>query len=218
VLLIVVSVAVFVSAYSHAGHKQAVIAVALPVEAGQQITAQDLTAVQVSPGGGLSTIPASDAGQVVGRRASVVLVPGGLLVPGDLAKGAPPAHGLAIVGVSLGPGQMPADGVFPGESVAVVATAQDGSPYSGTNGSASGLPAPETTNPLGGSPEGLLGTTPGLVIVPDATVVASGPVPSASSGSDTTSVSLQVPAQLAPQVAANSAAKQVALVVEAPAS
>ena len=98
-----------------------VLAVARPVAAGQVVAASDLRVVRAPSIGGVSPLPATDEGQVVGRPAAVSLVPGTLLVQADLGSGSLVGTGQAVVGVALKPGQMP--GVLrSGDRVLVVDT------------------------------------------------------------------------------------------------
>ncbi len=193
VLLVALCGAVFTSLYLRAGHLVPVLAVVRPLARGQRVTASDLTVVRVAAARGLRLVPQTDESTVAGQRAAVALEPGSLLTPLDVTSASPLAPGMAMVGVSLKPGQLPGQGVAPGARVEVIAT-----------------PA------AGGS-----GTTPGSSGVPTALTgsvrVVGVQQPPAGSGSNVVVVSLDVPSVLAPAVVAASAAGQAALVVVAPA-
>lgn len=66
-----------------------VLAVAKPVAAGQALSASDLRVVRLSEAAGLSPVTAASEASVLGRPAAVALVPGALLVSGEV--GAPPS-------------------------------------------------------------------------------------------------------------------------------
>jgi hypothetical protein len=205
-VLLVACMALFVSSYAKASHQVAVLAVAKIVAPGAVITPDDLTVVHISATGPIAPIAATDANQVVGRRAAVGLVPGGLLTPSDLSRATAVPAGDAVVGVQAKSSQLPAEGVSPGETVDVVLT---GIP---------GAPAIAAATPVGGQSGGVSQASGpvGAVLAPQVTVVAVGPGPSASS--DATVVSLVVPIAVAPLIATASAAGQVALVAVSPAS
>ena len=203
--LIATCTAGFTSVYLRAGHQVGVLAVARPVAQGATITSDDVVVARLSFSAPLAPIGASDVDEVVGHAAAVALVPGTLLTRADLSTGSPPASGEAVVGVAAKPGQLPAGGVVPGETVDVVLT--------GSPGATDVVPLSNgTTDPNSGG-----ATSPGTMLLADAVVsdVAASP---ASSGSDTTVVSLVVPSAEAGAVASASAAGQAALVVVSPRS
>ncbi|MHB8328478.1 MAG: SAF domain-containing protein [Acidimicrobiales bacterium] len=200
--------ALFVSAYLKAGHQVSVLAVARAVPEGAVLHTTDLAVARISASRGILPIPVADAAAVVGRRAAVSLVPGGLLTLGDLSDAPTLPEGEAIVGVAAKSSQLPASGVVPGETVDVVLTGLPGSPAVIVGGSASSTPSSS------GSVQSLLPTLAGTVLAPDVTVAGVGL--QTSTNTDTTNVSLLVPLALAPVVASASAAGQVALVVVAP--
>lgn len=204
-VLLVACMALFVSSYAKASHQTAVLAVAKTVAPGAIITTDDLTIVRIAATGPVAPIAAADANEVVGRRAAVGLVPGGLLTVSDLAKGPVVPTGDAVVGVEVKPSQLPAQGVSPGETVDVVLT---GIP---------GAPAITATTPVSGQSanESQASGPVGTVLAPEVTVVAVGAGPSANS--EATDVSVLVPVAVAPLIATASAAGQAALVAVSPA-
>src|SRR5581483_7392665 len=107
--LIVAFSLAFAVSFSRAGDRQAVLAVARPVAAGQVITAADVTEVRISADPGLHPVPASDRSRIVGRTAGVALTPGTLVTPAQVASGPSVPAGQAVVGAALKPGQFPPD-------------------------------------------------------------------------------------------------------------
>lgn len=203
VALIAVCISAFTSAYLHAGRQVSVLAVADPVAQGQTISASDLKVVKLSLSAGIQAVSASSAGSVIGRQAATSLIAGSLLAPGELVGAVTPPPGKAIVGVALKPGQLPAAGVSPGQTVDVVMTGPPDAQDTTTNSSTSVGQAVE--GPVSG---------PGTILAPDVLVTAVAP-PVTSSGNDTFVVSLMVPRAFAPIVASASAAGQAALAIVA---
>jgi len=84
VLLLVLGAALSGLALLSATRTSAYLAVGRPVQVGSQITAADLTTVELSGGQGLSAIPASQINSVIGRHAAVTLYPGTLIAAEQL--------------------------------------------------------------------------------------------------------------------------------------
>jgi hypothetical protein len=126
-VLLVAAVCALVLAEGRAragGSREAVLALARPVAAGQVITASDLRVVGISVAGPVSVIPAARRAQVTGRTATASLPAGSLLAAGDV--GAPsPGRGQAWLGVALKPGRYP-PGLSPGQHVGVLAAPAPG--------------------------------------------------------------------------------------------
>ncbi len=118
VLLIVGLAALGGYFYSTAGQKTPVVVVVNPVSAGHQVAATDLSTIDVA--GGVVAIAGADLPTVVGETATIDLLPNMLLQRSMLT--AEPALGAdeAQVGVALKIGQMPADGLLPGDTVQVL--------------------------------------------------------------------------------------------------
>jgi hypothetical protein len=127
--------------------------------------------------------PAADINAVVGRTALMGLVPGQVMLPAMFGTSNALQPGKAQVGMLIKGGGLPADGLVPGDTVEVVQ-----------------LPP---ASPVAGQP-----TTP-QVLVPAAQVFSAH---ADSAGSDSTLVTVVVPAASAPTVAAAAAAGLVALV------
>jgi len=98
-----------------------VIGVVRDVPIGQKITEEDLREVSIAGGSGLQSISADDAATVIGRTASVQLIGGSLLNPGQLADGPSLPEGTVIAGAVLKGGQYPV-GLSIGDTVDVVET------------------------------------------------------------------------------------------------
>lgn len=178
--------ALFVLLYASAGSRHPYLAVARPLSAGETITAADLRIARVQADPALSPIPADESSAVVGRRASVALMPGTLLTPGDLASGPLLGANEASVGLNLKPGQVP-NNLAPGASVVVIDTAAPGQ-------------TPGTTS----------AGSPATVLVSQATVL-SVTEPTATSANGDTEVTVMVPADLAAEVAAAASAGDIAV-------
>jgi hypothetical protein len=185
-VLVVACALLFAEGWLRAGDRQPVLALAQPVTAGQQITAADLEVVRVSAAGPVSLVPASQQAEVTGSTAAASLPAGTLLAGGDIGA-PPPARGQVRLGVALKPGQYPPD-LSAGQDVDVLAT-----PASGTTSSSPGSGGAGAALPVGEA------------------VVLSVSAASASGATGETVVELQVPQDAMPQVAAASAAGQLAL-------
>ena len=110
---------VFATMNAGSDHRRMVLVVRRPVPVGNPVTAADLTAVKLVPAKGVAFMAAAEEARVVGRPAAVPLVPGGLLVAGQLGSPVGLADGQAAVGLLLEPGRFP-PGLHGGDHVAVV--------------------------------------------------------------------------------------------------
>jgi hypothetical protein len=109
-----------------------VLAVAVPVPAGQPVSASDLRVVRVSPAAGLQPVAAGAEATMVGRPAAVALVPGTLLTGADVGAPSAAAAGTAVVAMALKAGAY-SPSLGPGDQVEVVPVATS------TSGAASPL-------------------------------------------------------------------------------
>ncbi|GAB2847232.1 hypothetical protein GCM10022221_53240 [Actinocorallia aurea] len=109
-----------VSAYLvvQSGQRVSAIAVDKPVAAGQLIPEDALKSVAVSDTG-LSFIKWSERMKVAGTYAAVPLVPGTLLNNQMITQDADAAKGRLFVGLALKPNQYPAEGISPGDTLAL---------------------------------------------------------------------------------------------------
>ncbi|MFG3702049.1 SAF domain-containing protein [Micromonospora sp. NPDC047620] len=98
------------------------LAVARPVEVGRQISADDLVPVQVAGGQGLSPVPAGRLDEVLGKRAAVSLTPGTLLTMAQLTDDPLLGPGQQQLALGLGPAEVPARELHPGDKVLLVST------------------------------------------------------------------------------------------------
>jgi len=171
--------------YSTAGSKEPVVVLTAPVAVGQVIDRSDLSTVDVA--GDITAIAGANLESVIGQRAAVALLPGTLLQRSMVTDADPIPAGMAQVGVAVKGGQLPADGLTPGDGVQVLRL-----------------------------PGQVAGNDPGkpTIIVKVATVFAAHP-DEVQPG--TTLLTLLVPADVAPAVAAASAVGAAA-VVKVPAS
>ena len=119
VALVVGFAAIGAYLYTAAGAKTAVVVVVREVPEGRQIVRADLSTVAVA--GGVTAIAGSGLESVVGQTAAVRLLPNMLLQRSMVTSGAVLAATEAQVGVVVKPGQIPADGLRPGDVVEVVA-------------------------------------------------------------------------------------------------
>lgn len=101
------------------------LAVAGDVDRGDVITESDISVVHIASEGGFTHLGQSDLGRVVGQTALVDLRAGTLLTTDVVAEGAVLEEGQGIVGLLLDPGQYPASGITPGDTVHVVRSATD---------------------------------------------------------------------------------------------
>ncbi len=122
VLLVVIGALASAWAYTSLGNAQEVVAVRVDIARGQVITADSLQVVRVGVDPALKTVPASEAGALVGKRAAVDLKAGQLLVPGVVATDVYPRTGKSAVGLSLSAAQMPSEPLAVGDKVRIVGT------------------------------------------------------------------------------------------------
>jgi hypothetical protein len=187
--------ALFAVLYVHSTRLVSDIAMTRQVTQGQIIEGSDLRQVDVALSGGVSAVPVSDAGQVIGKPAAVTLPAGSLLSPSDIGGSPTLPSGQAVVGMDLKPGMLPASGVQPGESVLVVLTEPAGTPVTQGVSTQSGKP-------------GRSGQSDDVTA---ATVVGVDTSPGDSGAGDVV-VSVQVPLTTAALVAGWSSAGQASLV------
>lgn len=104
--------------YQQAGAKTPVVVVTADVPEGHTIQRSDLTTVSVA--GGITAIGGGNIETVVGQTARIHLLPNTVLQRSMVTAAAPLAAGQAQVGVAVKSGQIPADGLQPGDTVQVV--------------------------------------------------------------------------------------------------
>lgn len=101
------------------GDRESVVTVVNPVPAGAQVERGDLGLVDIAVDG-IPTVPASQLPSLVGQYATVPLISGTVLSPIALSPEAIPGPGQAVVGLQLGGGQLPSDGLRSGDVLRVV--------------------------------------------------------------------------------------------------
>lgn len=147
---------------------EAVIAARTTIPRGAVITADDLTTAQISGDNTLKVVPADDIDELVGKRAALDIVAGGLLTPEMATEDNMPPQGQSIVGISLTPAQVPALTPRSGDKVRLVATTGEGGETS------SSTPLTTSAEVLDSSTDDVSGNTVVNVLVPyaDAAVLA----------------------------------------------
>jgi len=166
--------------YSSAGSKTPVVEVVRQVQVGQALQRADLTTIDVS--GPVTAFGGGRLEELVGQRAAVTLVPHTLLQKAMVAQGQTLQTGQAQVGAAVTSGQIPADGLEPGDVVRVLR-----------------LPNKDAAGTAG----------PASVLAARATVFSSVPDPTTNGA---TLLTLVVPDANSNQIAAASGAGLVALV------
>lgn len=105
--------------YLRAGAKTPVVVVTRDVPAGHTLTRADLSTVAIS--GDVPAVAGSGLDRIVGRTATVHLLPGTVLQLAMVTTTPPLSAAQAAIGLALRSGRLPADGLVPGDVVAVVA-------------------------------------------------------------------------------------------------
>jgi hypothetical protein len=98
------------------------LAVARPVPVGAQVTADDLTTVQIAGGQGLDPVPADRIKEIVGQRAAVALTPGTLLSLAQVTSQPLLGPGQQQIALGLEVSRVPARQLHPGDKVLLVGT------------------------------------------------------------------------------------------------
>jgi hypothetical protein len=183
IVLIVGLAAVGAYFYSQAGKKVPVVVVTADIPAGHKIQRADLSTVRVA--GSVTAIGGAKLNSVVGETAVVELLPNTLLQRSMVTSAPALDSSAAQVGVQVTPGQIPANGLNPGDTVEILQL-----PQKNTTSSSASIPAP-------------------TVLADSATVYNSTSDPSQSGG---TLLTLVVPKSTAAAVAAASNAGLIALI------
>lgn len=191
---VLVGAALGAEAFISAGHRAAVLVTARPVAHGEQLSRADVSVAQVSASGVAARVPSSAIARVANLRAKVSLPAGVLLTWADLTSAPALPTGDVVVGVSLRPGQAPAEALAPGEVVQVRYVPS--SSAAGSSGSS-------------GSSSARVGLSAGAAVVPRATVYAL--APPATTGSAGEVVSLVVPGAAAGRLVGLAAEGEVAV-------
>lgn len=89
---------------------------------GEEITAADLTTLEITDGQGTGAFTPEQSGEVVGKIASVDIPAGTLITADTVGEGLAIEEGQSIVGVALTAAQMPSFPLSAGDSVRIVST------------------------------------------------------------------------------------------------
>lgn len=110
------------------GGRVPVLQMAVPVGAGQAVTAEDLRTVDVAADSSLGLVPATRQSDVIGRVATVPLTAGDLVTNAKVGSSSafPPA-GQAVASAALKQGAFPAE-LKPGDHVAVLLNPENPAP------------------------------------------------------------------------------------------
>lgn len=184
--LVIVLVAAMLGAITIArvAARDPMLALAAPIARGEVLTDDHLAVVHVATDDQLATVPANQREGLVGLVAQADLAAGTLLTRDQLADGPSLPDGWSVVGLALNPGEYPLSALAAGDRVEVVRT-----------------PDPTGVRSAGSAVE---------VIAVDAEVFA---VELLSESARSLMVSLAVPADVAPIVAASAAEGRIRLVL-----
>lgn len=108
--------------YQSSSDTREVLAVRSTVERGQVITKADLMSVRISVDPALDPLSTSEAADVVGKRAALDLVAGGVVTADQVTDATIPAEGQSVVGLKLTSAMLPAEQVRVGDQVRIVTT------------------------------------------------------------------------------------------------
>jgi Flp pilus assembly protein CpaB len=162
-----------------------VLALAMPIERGETLTDDHLRVVHVAADEQLPLVSADDRELLVGLTATGPLPAGSLVTREQFSDGPQVPDGFSVVGLALQPGEYPIAALTPGDRVEVV----------------------RTPDPTGARSDSGTGAA---VLTDDAEVYAVGPLSETSAG---LMVSLTVPQDAGPAVAAAAAEGRVRLVL-----
>lgn len=99
-----------------------VLAARSTIQRGQVVQAADLVTVRVNLDPVMQSIPASQMTDVVGKVAALDVAAGSLLTETAVAPVVTPGRGMAVVGIALEPGLLPATPLQTGDRVRIVQT------------------------------------------------------------------------------------------------
>jgi len=102
--------------------REPVLALAQPIQRGEQLTAAHLAVVNVGTDDAVALVAAADRDQLVGLTATAGLEAGTLITRSQFADGPTVAAGFSVVGLALQPGEYPTATMRPGDLVVVVRT------------------------------------------------------------------------------------------------
>jgi len=107
--------------YAQVARESAVVAAAHTVYRGETIERSDLATITLRGGSLPHAIPATQLGDLVGKRAAFDLIEGSTIPSTAVVDEAVPAEGRAIVGLKLAPGRAPGNLLLPSSLVRLIA-------------------------------------------------------------------------------------------------
>lgn len=102
--------------------REPVLALAQPIQRGEQLTAAHLVVVNVGTDDAVALVGAADRDDLLGLTATTGLEAGTLITQSQFAEGPTVAAGFSVVGLALAPGEYPTVTMRPGDLVVVVRT------------------------------------------------------------------------------------------------
>jgi len=115
----------FVTVLTASGARTPVLVAARDLQPGRPVDINDFRTVNVAVDGTMATIPAEQAGQLVGRT-PIAPIPGGALVhPAAFGTGSGVQEGETIVGTSFKVGELPTSAIRAGDHVALIEVASN---------------------------------------------------------------------------------------------
>lgn len=103
------------------------------IDRGEEITAKDLTTIEIAGGQNTSAISATNSEKVVGKTSSVVVPAGSMITEEAVNNQVTLADDKSLVGLAFKTGQLPNKNLAPGDTVRIVDTpVAQGDPPSGT--------------------------------------------------------------------------------------
>lgn len=107
---------------ARAADRTPVLALAQPIERGEELTAGHLTVANVGADETVAVVAAADRDELVGLMAAGSLEEGTLITRGQFVAGPSVGPGQSVVGLALAPGEYPTANLRPGDRVVVVRT------------------------------------------------------------------------------------------------
>lgn len=102
--------------------REPVLALAQPIERGEQLTAAHLAVVNVGTDDAVALVASADRDDLLGLTATAGMEAGTLVTRSQFAEGPTVAAGLSVLGLALDPGEYPTATLRPGDRVVVVRT------------------------------------------------------------------------------------------------
>jgi hypothetical protein len=128
-LLAIVGVLLAVSASAVAGwavlnaqNTERVLGIVRTIPAGHPVAVDDLTYVEIPVGSMPAAVRGSDVAEVLGRYATVTLLPGQILVSEALADSLVPPAGFSLVAIAVEAGRLPTVPLEAGDRIDIVST------------------------------------------------------------------------------------------------